>query len=166
MSQVLVPMILTNVPGLDAGTDRTHVRVERSDRHRHARGQADLACHVGRQMAGQLIGRQRRCRVMVSDLSQCRIESPQECLAGQTTPAVVIHRLVPGGTDASRQTFGSVLPVIRPERSPPIRPRNAPPQRRRARFADNARFWTSTIRSSRRRHTWPGSCLCRERPSR
>ena len=46
--------------GLDAGPHRAHVGVEGADGHRHARRQADLAGHLGRQPAGLLVGRQGR----------------------------------------------------------------------------------------------------------
>ena len=106
MSHVLVPMILTSVPGLTPEPTAPMWASNAPTATGMPAGRPTFLRHLGRQLAGFLIGGDGAVRVVLGDLGQVRIQPPEERLAGQTAPILVVHRLVAGRADAARHRIG------------------------------------------------------------
>ena len=76
--------------------------IERADRHGDSRTQPDSLGDVGRQFAGLAVGSYGRHAEHLGHPREVGIESGEEFWPRQAAPLLVVHRLVPGRTNATQ----------------------------------------------------------------
>ena len=92
-----------DVAELDSRADGVPVGVERSDRNRDARGEAELLGPLGRQRSGDRIRAAVVARHLLAHAGQARIERGEEIFARKAAERLVPQPLMACGADTPRQ---------------------------------------------------------------